>query len=524
MENAELLNKRKIYDAYIYKCNKKFSKKNEWWYIPSSSRERLGSFVQQRFIETKNESVASKFFLRPEFYYSFYKNYHFIRNIGIILKNSFRIFLFILFNKTTNQQKPNLSDIAFVHPIHDLPIRFKEGEVWNHYFGELPTLFVGQGKNVEVYGPLDPTILFKSEIYKQGNYCVCNLLAFLEIMEFSLIFPKMFRFIFFSYSMPEPENKLENFLKKLICAEIKIKFSNIFWGLIYETCFDKMLKHRKPKHVFHTYENNWWERALNSACNRNKDIIEKQIGYLHCAILNSHKKYSLINDEWILKPSPDELLLTGSVAKKVLLQRGNYNSTKIRVGFDLRGPNLYSIAQKKDRPSQFPNILVLLEGLDTMPNFLSIVLEALGNLEYSLSIRCHPVFPIEHKAFKDIRNHKFFNKLSIRKNKTLEEDLSMADLVIYKGTTSALYAAYMGIPLLRYKDDWWESDDPLVESPNFKQEFTNSEELLSGIDFFQKLGNEDFQKQKSLAQDYILNYMRPYQKSELRQLALELLQ
>lgn len=42
---------KKEYDQYIYLCNKSFAKSSSWWFVPSSSRERFGSNVQERYVE-----------------------------------------------------------------------------------------------------------------------------------------------------------------------------------------------------------------------------------------------------------------------------------------------------------------------------------------------------------------------------------------------------------------------------------------------------------------------------------------
>jgi hypothetical protein len=234
-------------------------------------------------------------------------------------------------------------------------------------------------------------------------------------------------------------------------------------------------------------------------------------------------KYTLLRDEWDIKPGPDEILVTGHEAEKVLKRRGAYKDDSIRIGYDLRGPNLYLIKQKGNRPKKIKNILVLLEGLSTMPKFLQLVMKTKGIMDYPLSVRCHPILPIEKSEFKEIREHQLFKNLNVTINTTLEEDLENTDIVIYKGTTSAMYAGYMGIPLLKFVDDWWASDDPLVGCLSFKKLFSNSNELLEGIQYFQNMKDKDYEQEKVAMQKYVFDYMRPYTKSELKQLAYELL-
>jgi hypothetical protein len=234
-------------------------------------------------------------------------------------------------------------------------------------------------------------------------------------------------------------------------------------------------------------------------------------------------KYTLVQDEWRLKPSPDVLLVTGKNILNVLSERGGYDFNNIIVGCDLRGPNLYNISNANKFKVDIKNILVLLEGLDTMPDLLLLVMESLPLDIYQLKVRCHPVFPIEKPEFNKIRNHELYPKLTVTRGTTLEDDLKEADLVVYKGSTSALYAAYKGIPLLRYQDEWWASDDPLIGCSSLKKIFSNSEELLNGIEEFQLMKEEVFSEEQKKMQAYVFDYMNPYKDSELNLLASKLI-
>lgn len=523
INKIDLLSVRKKYEDYIYQWNKSFSKSSLWWYIPSSSRERLGSLVQDKFVRyVLNEPYSSDSLRINNWKNWITVKFPFFKSILSLLRDSFLI-LKLLLSKRNINLKENI-DITFIHPIHDLPSRKINDKNWNHYFGELPDYYSSRGKKVEMIGPVDSNILFKQEMFSSENYVITNVIFFLRFRDLLKIYFSIISFFLFQKNFPKPNDQLEKKLHQLINEEIKTKLYNLFWGSVYKFAFAQYLKTRKPSLVFHTYENNWWERAVDIACEENRNIVKKKIGFLHCSILDAHMKYSLLNDEWSLKPSPDEILVTGKQAKKILLRRGNYEEKIIRVGYDLRGPNLYNIKQRKNRPVNINKILVLLEGLNTMPKFLKLVLETVGNLDYELSVRCHPVFPITQPEFKEVREHSLFSKLTVSKNSSLDEDLDKADLVIYKGSTAALYAGYMGIPMLKFKDEWWASDDPLVECKFFKKEFSNSIELLEAVKYFSGMEDTLYEKEKKNIQDYIFEYMTPYKDFELNKLAEELIQ
>lgn len=503
------------YIEYIYRCNRSFAKFSNWWYLPSSSRERFGTFVQDKYVnqllgkKVNNVSVNGFRFILQKF--------PTLKSILNLIRDNLLLIKILLRKKPALHRKV---DILFIHPIHDLPIRKKNGSIWNHYFGELPEVYLKLGLNVEISGVNDPGVFNKDIIFQERGYRISNSLAYLKWRDLCVVNWQYVKHFLIGLKLPIANNEKESILYKLIQRESKTKLYNIFWGNIYKQAFVNIINQLNPNYVFHTYENNWWERSLNKAYNENSSQIKKCIGFIHCSILDSHLKYTLIQDEWSLKPGPDELIVTGYNALQILCKRSGYDKKKIKIGYDLRGPNLLNI-QKKNR-SSLRRILVLLEGLDTMPSFLWFILETIPMDVYKLSVRCHPVYPIQNPAFLEIRNHKLYNQLLVTENTSLEDDLQSADLVIYKGSTSALYAAYMGIPLLRYRDDWWASDDPLHYCNNLKKEFSTSEELLEGIQYFKDMDHHFFNEQKEKLQEYVYQYMRPYKGDELNKFAQEL--
>jgi hypothetical protein len=504
------------YIDYIYRCNKSFGTFSNWWYLPSSSRERIGTFVQDDYVNLLSDKKIKR--SSNKGFKNFLQKFPSLKSFLSLLRDNFLLLQILLRNKPKFKRKV---DILFIHPIHDLPIRKQNGSIWNHYFGELPENYLNLGLNVEVSGVNDPGIFVKDIIFQERGYRISNSLCYLKWQDLIKANLKYFKHFLIGLKFPKPIDDKEKLLHKLIQKESKSKLYNIFWGNIYSLAFDRLIKKLNPKHLFQTYENNWWERSINIAYLRNRDTVQKCIGFIHCSVLESHMKYTLVQDEWRLKPGPNELLITGKNILPVLSKRGNYEISKIRVGYDLRGPNLYSI--QKRSLGKITKLLVLLEGLDTMPDLLLLILESIPMDIYQLSVRCHPVFSIEKPEFHKIRNHNLYSKLTVTRGTTLEDDLKNADLVIYKGSTSALYAAYMGIPLIRFQDEWWASDDPLHNCNYLKKEFSTSEELLEGIQYFKDMDQLVFNEQKEKLQEYVFQYMQPYKDDELKKLAQELI-
>ncbi|WCL51243.1 hypothetical protein [Leptospira sp. GIMC2001] len=515
-DKLNLREAKQVYIDFIYRCNQAFDKSSNWWFLPSSSRERTGTNVQDEFV-----AFACGKEFKPKIrkgIEKFFYEYPIIKSLLSLIRDNFLLINILI------RRKDNLSrkvDILFIHPLHDLPIRRIKDRIWNHYFGELPENYLDLGYKVEVSGVCDPGFFKKDIAFSERGYRITNPLSYLKWRDLLLTNVQFLNFFLFGLNIPKPNNLIEEKLHYLVSKESKVKLYNIFWGIIYQKAFSNTIQELKPNYIFHTYENNWWERSLNKAYNENKASVNKCIGFIHCSILDSHLKYTLIQDEWFLKPSPDELLVTGNTVINILSKRGGYDFSKIRIGYDLRGPNLFDIQKKKKSPLK--RILVLLEGLDTMPAFLLLLIETIPLDEYQLSVRCHPVYPIHNPAFLEIRNHNYYSQLLVTANTSLEEDLESADLVIYKGSTSALYAAYKGIPLLRYQDEWWASDDPLLHCNFLKKDFAVSKEILEGIQYFKDMEQDAFYEEQAKLQEFVFHYMHPYEEDQLKKLARELI-
>ena len=81
-----------------------------------------------------------------------------------------------------------------------------------------------------------------------------------------------------------------------------------------------------------------------------------------------------------------------------------------------------------------------------------------------LTIRFHPILPlkkIERKIHFEL--DKLTRILISENNSSIFDDLTKSDVVIYWGTTVALEALRMGIPLIHYQMGNFISYDPLFE-------------------------------------------------------------
>ena len=163
-EKISLSSAKEIYINYIYKCNQKFDKSSLWWYLPSSSRERIGTDVQEKFIESifqKKSHKVEQYGIR-----GFFNRFPFFKSLLVLIRDTIYILNIIIKNKKLTRKV----DILFIMPLHNLPVRKAGNKIWNHYFGELPEEFLKLDLKVEVTGVVDPELYSKDIIFSEKDY------------------------------------------------------------------------------------------------------------------------------------------------------------------------------------------------------------------------------------------------------------------------------------------------------------------------------------------------------------------
>ncbi len=305
-----------------------------------------------------------------------------------------------------------------------------------------------------------------------------------------------------------PKNHLgedDRFYNLIKLDWIKCVESRCFSIVRNEAFLEIFFRFKKSK-IFQTYEGNSWEKSVQLALKSLSDS-RRVTGFLHCSILKSHSRLILYGEDFLSKPNPDLVYCTGPNARKALLSIGNYPEHKVFSGWALRERELESFNAESISSEKIA--LVLFEGLNTMPKFLTIILESLNHLKNtSFVIRTHPILKLNSPVFKSHWNHKNFNSIEESNISDLMQDLNRANIVIYQGTTASLYAAYLGCPLIHFNSNWWLSENPFFKLPNkLIPEF-------STVSKFVELMNESktpafwSNEKKEYLREYVQNYLK----------------
>jgi hypothetical protein len=159
---------------------------------------------------------------------------------------------------------------------------------------------------------------------------------------------------------------------------------------------------------------------------------------------------------------------------------------------------------------------VLLEGLPTTPRFLRFVDETLPFLSgRRVVVRAHPVFPLKAVAHAAGVRVAPGGRLEASSGGSLEDDIAAADAVFVRSSSTVLVAGYMGIPIIRCRDDWWLNDDPLQNCGALKFEVKSPEEITSVVSAIEGMTDQAFERDRDVLRAYIDSYLAAPSQSAL---------
>jgi hypothetical protein len=407
-------------------------------------------------------------------------------------------------------------DVIIVAPLH-LPLQYdQDGAVRDTYFADLPSKLAAAGERVLITGPLLADPFAHAQATRGGGsvqvLALDNMISLGDVLALAL--KGVFSWLF----PPRPPRLVDGpmpGLSRLIAREISDALEQRLHGAQLERAFANLLSRNPNARVIHTYENNYWERSINRPA-RDARPIRRTVGYVHAPVLESFLKNHVAAEEGPYRPAPQYLVCTGPAARDRLLTVGDYDPSSVAPGCALRVSNLSYIRPRTQPPRPIATILVLLEGLPTTPRFLRFVNETLPFLSgRRVVVRAHPVFPLEAVAHAAGVHVAPSGRLEASSGGSLEDDIAAADAVFFKSSSTVLVAGYMGIPIIRYRDDWWLNDDPLRSCGALKFEVQRPEELAGAVSAIEAMTDQKFERDRDALRAYIEGYLAAPSQSAL---------
>ncbi|BCB96310.1 hypothetical protein JZK55_12320 [Dissulfurispira thermophila] len=203
----------------------------------------------------------------------------------------------------------------------------------------------------------------------------------------------------------------------------------------------------------------------------------------------------------------------GRRTKEIMEKYGNYSPEMLKIGCALRQEYLNDFKLLKRK--RFNKIIV---PLTMVSNESVLVLKflyesGLGQTETKVIIRCHPAAPF--KSFKNHINFQLPDNFIISNEKSVYEELSTTDIVLYTWTTVAVEALRLGLPIIYLDVLNPMYVDPLFECNALKNSVKKPKELLSAINDFYNMDDKSFYMEQQVAQEYLKEYFYPVTEENL---------
>lgn len=373
------------------------------------------------------------------------------------------------------------------------------------FFGKLPEFLAGDNRAVVVFGGI-----LDGVPPSQPRRTLDSLSPVLTTSEFITNWDLVAAFARGFLSSPGIHQTLKaegSYMESLVRRDIHANRASIVYGLVFEKALRRLVTEVRPTQIIHICENNPWERA----CARASAAVNPQAivtGYMHCAVLLSHTKIVITEQEKKVRPRPGRIICTGPRARDVMVRFGGHSPDEVVAGCALRHEYLMEIPCRDSFRRPVRNILVVLEGLPNTAQLVRFVHAALHREKgYRTVIRPHPAYPFQRTLHDAGLTESGLGNISVSTHGAIMEDFQEADLVVYKGSTSAIEAGYIGIPLVHVKHQNLLTDDPLFEVASLKQVVERPEELVPAIESFSSMDDNEFRQQHSRLRRYIDEYL-----------------
>jgi len=285
-------------------------------------------------------------------------------------------------------------------------------------------------------------------------------------------------------------------------------------GLLLSKSMERLLKDYKIKRVYLTYENLNWEKSFIKTI-KGKSPQTTIIGFQHAVVPLSCTNYFLAKNEENETPIPDTIITNGSVTRNIMKKYGHYDKTPILIGAALRQSHILTLPVLERNHQK--NILIALEGNLESLACVQLILSQIESLKgWKITIRNHPILPIE-KCEKYL-NVKFdsFPNISISKNTSLHDDIKNCAIILYWGTTVSLEALAMGRPIIHYHQGDLVNYDPVFELSTFKEVICRNDPLLPILNKYLNLSDTEYLEKSKIAIDYVNQYFYPVNKETIK--------
>jgi len=268
----------------------------------------------------------------------------------------------------------------------------------------------------------------------------------------------------------------------------------------------------KPRFLITLFEGHAWERLAYKAAKMSSQKV-LCVGYQHSVIRKgSHaiKRLFRSNSDF----DPDMILTLGDITNRIMQKA--FKDTHI--------PSLiYGTHRNIEDPTSKPiplknrDVLVLPEGLpEESVILIRFTLQCAATMPgTNFLLRCHPVFPID-RLNRELQQSLIHQKnISISDNADIMEDYNKCGYLLYRGSSTAIYAVLHGLRPLYVDNGDGVDIDPLYTIPKWRKQVTSVKDVRAVMEAENDQSSAQILEEWYAAANYCRLYVKPVQTAAL---------
>lgn len=392
------------------------------------------------------------------------------------------------------------------------PSDFKNGEFRDGFFQRLPE-HLRKDRCLNVLTIYDPIGSFRTLV--RLNQQVPDLLPFMIFMrafDFISIWLQIFRGLFLSF------NEKLSFQGNDVAGLIRYHYirdlfsADTYFTLCFSRAFKRIAQQFSITHFLFSNENNPWERMCVLAFRRSSPQT-KLIGYQHTVVSQSSVNMFPSDGEVAFAPYPDAVFTVGKENASTLTSLGAYGQ-KVAVipSCALRFEYLEKLGMRSEGLQKI--LLIALEGVPQAVEMLEYVLrqqEKLVSGGWKIIVRLHPALLLRPDDLLKLNGSEAIKNKSIivSNGMSLKQDLDRSGVVMYWGSSVALEAMKLGLPIVHFDRGDLLSYDPVFTCSSLKWTVDKNTDLLGTLEEIGALSMDQLTEQRKLAQAFLEGYFSP---------------
>ncbi len=306
-----------------------------------------------------------------------------------------------------------------------------------------------------------------------------------------------------------------------------LSFRHLLQGLTYPM-FKRAAEIWKPRGMLTLYEGHPWEQFAWAAAKEAHPSC-KTIGYQH-TILHPHQLSMLRlpgRDRFSAKP--DAVLCLGPHSAEMLrpahpgarlIPFGTFRCAEARGGAS-SSAGLRTAATNGSMP--VPGRKTVLVLPEAHAEEMSLLFQTAARIaerlpDHHFILRCHPILPSPKTQIRSSlgRDPAEIPNLEVSTAKAVEEDFARSSVLLYRGSSSVLYAVRTGLKPVYLRERSLPDLDSLSALSQWKETAEGLEELEGILSRYAVAGEASSKKEWTVASEFVRSYAIPVDDTSLR--------